>query len=163
MDARNLWRPTTRRGQRARGALLQMPPRPMNDARLSRFTLLLDTISEGERALDAAHRAVEEDDPPRAERELSRFLTDARPALEKTGDLPAEYVDLLGQTVARALVARAAAWIEYSFEGEPTAEALRKAARADVAEAAGLPAAWLDARTQLMLGRLQRVLETAPA
>jgi regulator of sirC expression with transglutaminase-like and TPR domain len=135
----------------------------MNDARLSRFTALLDTISEGERALDAAHRAVEENDPARAERELSRFLTDARPVLDKAGDLPSEYVDLLGQTVARALVARAAAWIEHSFEGESTAEALRKAARADVAEAAGLPPAWLDAKTQLMLGRLQRVLETAPA
>jgi uncharacterized protein YecE (DUF72 family) len=163
MDARTMWRPVTRRGQRERGALLQMPPQPRIDARLSRFTSLLDTISEGERALDAAHRAVERNDPAQAERELSRFLSDARPVLEHTNDLPAEYVDLLGQTIARALVARAAAWIEHSFDQDPTAEALRKAARADVAEAEDLPPAWLDGKTQAMLGRLHRVLELAPA
>jgi hypothetical protein len=140
-----------------------MPPQPRIDARLSRFTHLLDTISEGERALDTARRAVEQGDPARAERELSRFLTEAGPALEHAGDLPAEYVDLLGRTAARALVARAAAWVELSFEGEPAAAVLREAARADVAEASDLPAAWQDATTQMMLGRLQRVLEPAPA
>jgi hypothetical protein len=138
-----------------------MPPQPRIDARLSRFTNLLDTISEGERALDAAHRAVEASDPARAERELSRFLTDARPVLERSADLPAEYVDLLGQTVARALVARAAAWIEHSLDGDPAAAALRKAAQADAAEASELPAAWLDAKTQGILARVQRVLALA--
>jgi hypothetical protein len=167
MDARNVMRPVTRRGQRGRGTLLQMPPQPRIDARLSRFTDLLDTISEGERALDAAHRAVERNEPAHAELALSRFLGDARPMLERVGDLPAEYVDLLGQTVARALVARAAAWIEHTFASErsdddPTADALRKAARADVAEAESLPPAWLDGKTQAMLARLQRVLELAP-
>jgi hypothetical protein len=140
-----------------------MPPQPRVDARLSRFTILLDTLSEGERALDAAGRLVAEGDVRRAERELSRFLNDARPALERAGDLPAEYVDLLGQTMARALVARVAAWIELSFDQATSAEALRKAARADVAEAGSLPGAWLDARTRTMLGRLQRVLELSPA
>jgi regulator of sirC expression with transglutaminase-like and TPR domain len=139
---------------------------------------LLDTISEGERALDLARRAVEQSDPARAERELSRFLTEARPVLERAGDLPVEYVDLLGRTAARALVARAAAWVEQAFAGkslaserfagersksEPAGAALREAARADVAEANDLPAEWLDGTTQMMLGRLQRVLELSPA
>lgn len=163
MDARTVWRPATRRGQRRRAPLLQMPPQARVDIRLSHFTNLLDTITEGERALDRAHRAVEQNDPAQAERELSRFLSDARPVLERAGDLPAEYVDLLGQTVARAFVARAAAWIEHCFVGDETAEALRKAARADVAEVEILPAAWLDGKTRAMLGRLQRVLELAPA
>ena len=81
-----------------------------------------------------------------AEKELSTFLTNSRPVLEHAEDLPADYVDLLGQTAARALVARAAAWIEHSFDSEQTAEALRAAARADVAEATELPPAWLDAK-----------------
>ena len=135
MDARNLWRPTTRRVQRGRGLILQPPPRPSTDVRLSRFTNLLDTIAEGERALDAAHRAVEQGNPAEAEKGLSTFLTNSRPVLEHAEDLPVDYVDLLGQTAARALVARAAAWIEHSFDSEQTAEALRAAARADVAEA----------------------------
>ena len=163
MDARNLWRPEMRRRQRGRGALLQIPPRPSTDARLSRFTGLLDAIVEGERALDAARQAVEGGLPAEAEQELSKFLTLARPRLEQAGDLPSQYIDLLGQTVARALVARSAAWIEHSFDGEPAPEALRSAARADVAEACGLPASWLDMKTQANLGRLQHVLELAPA
>lgn len=163
MDARNLWRPTTRRGQRGRGFLLHPPPRPAPDARLTKFTNLLDTIAQGERALDTARQAVEGGIPAEAEMALSRFLTEARPVLERAEDLPADYVDLLGQTAARALVARAAAWIEHSFDGEPAAEALRSAARADVANANSLPANWLDAKTQMNLARLQRVLELAPA
>lgn len=162
MDAQKYWRPTARRGQRVRGALLPVPPQPMSDARLNRFTHLLDTISEGERALAAAHRAVEGNDAARAEKELSNFLFVARLTLARAGDLPAQYIDLLGRTMARAMVARAAAWIEHSFENAP-AEALRNAARADVEQVGGLPEAWLDGKTLVALDHLRQVLNIAPA
>lgn len=162
MDARNLWRPTTRRSMRSRGMLLQPPPRPAVDARLTRFTTLLDTLTAGDRALDAAHRLVEEGNPAAAEVELSDFIVRAQPVLEHSHDLPTEYVDLLGQNLARCLVARAAAWIERAMGAEPNA-ALRRAAEADVESASALPAEWLDQKTRQALSRLEQLLEPAAA
>jgi hypothetical protein len=163
MDARNLWRPTTRRLMRSRGMLLQPPPRPATDARLTRFTTLLDTLTAGEHALDAAHRLVEQGAPAQAERELTGFITDAQPVLEHSHDLPGEYVDLLGQTLARCLVARAAARVEQALSGGLGADILLRAARADVAAVDGLPAEWLDQKTRTALSRVQHVLEPTPA
>jgi len=138
--------------------LLQPPPRPANDARLTRFTTLLDTITEGERTLDLAHVEVERSHPDQAEKELTQFILRARMVLEGCKDLPAEYVDLLGSILARCMVARAAAWVEQSFATEPAAHALRDAARADIAEVSELPVGWRDARTQMTVSRLQLVL-----
>lgn len=163
MDARNLWRPATRRPMRSRGMLLQPPPRPATDARLTRFTTLLDTLTAGESALGAAHRLVEQGSPAQAERELTQFIVAAQPVLEHSRDLPAEYVDLLGQSLARCLVARAGAWAEQALASEPSADAFLRAARADVAEANQLPAAWLDQKTRMALTRLQHVLEPSAA
>ncbi len=163
MDARNLWRPTTRRLMRSRGLLLQPPPRPAADARLTRFTTLLDTLTEGERALDTAHRLVERGDPGQAERELSQFIQAAQPVLEHSQDLPVEYVDLLGQMFARCLVARAAARVEQALSGESGADILLRAARADADSVEALPAEWLDQKTRGALSRVQHVLEPAAA
>jgi hypothetical protein len=162
MDARNLWRPTTRRPMRSRGMLLQPPPRPAADARLTRFTALLDTLTAGEQALEAAHQLVEEGHPAEAERDLTDFLVAAQPVLEHSDDLPSEYVDLLGQNIARCLVARAAAWAEQAM-GSPGAEAFLRAARADTDTANHLPAGWLDQKTRVALTRLQHVLEPTAA
>lgn len=162
MDARNLWRPTTRRPMRSRGMLLQPPPRPAADARLTRFTTLLDTLTVGERTLGTAHQFVEQGNPVAAEAELTDFIVRAQPVLEHSHDLPAEYVDLLGQSLARCLVARAAAWLEQAMGSEPS-DALRRAAQADVASVNELPAEWLDQKTRQALTRLQQVLEPAAA
>lgn len=163
MDARYLWRPTTRRPMRSRSMVLQPPPRPATDARLTRFTTLLDTLTAGESALDAAHRFVEQGSPAEAERELTRFIAVAQPVLEHSRDLPREYVDLLGQNLTRCLVARAGAWVEQAFSSEVGEDALLRAALADVASASQLPAAWLDQKTQMTLTRLKHVLEPAIA
>jgi hypothetical protein len=138
--------------------LLQPPPRPASDARLTRFTTLLDTLTEGERALAAAHRQVESGDPGQAERELSNFIAAAQPVLEHSHDLPGEYVDLLGQSLARCLVARAGARVEQALSGEPGADLVLRAARSDAASVDQLPAEWLDQKTRLALTRVQQVL-----
>ncbi len=163
MDARNLWRPATRRPMRSRGMLLQPPPRPATDARLTRFTTLLDTLTAGESALDAAHRLVEQGYPAQAERELTQFIVAAQPVLEHSRDLSGEYVDLLGQNLARCLVARAGAWVEQALSSDLGADALWRAARVDVASVNELPAAWLDHKTRMALARLEHVLEPAAA
>lgn len=163
MDARNLWRPTSRRLMRSRGMLLQPPPRPATDARLTRFTTLLDTLTEGERVLDAAHRFVENADPALAESELTGFISAAQPVLEHSEDLPDEYVDLVGQVFARCLVARAAARVERALSAEPAAHILLEAARADAAAAGQLPPEWLDQKTQFALARVQHVVEPTVA
>ena len=163
MDARNLWRPTTRRMMGPRGMLLQPPPRPATDARLTRFTTLLDTLTDGERALEAAHRAVEQGDATRAAHELTGFISRAQPVLERSRDLPGEYVDLLGQSLARCLVARAGAWTEQALGPGRGTQALIGAARADVVSVNQLPAAWLDQKTRAALARLEHVLEPAAA
>jgi hypothetical protein len=143
--------------------LLQPPPRPATDARLTRFTTLLDTLAAGEQALDLAHRLVEEGKPADAERELTDLIVRAQPVLERSRDLPAEYVDLLGQSYARCLVARAAAWAEQAMGRFAGAEAFLRAARADVDTVNQLPAEWLDQKTRSALTRLQHVLEPAVA
>ncbi|MGE5604009.1 MAG: hypothetical protein ACM30E_13240 [Nitrososphaerales archaeon] len=130
---------------------------------MTRFTTLLDTLTAGESALGAAHRLVEQGSPAQAERELTQFIVAAQPVLEHSRDLPAEYVDLLGQSLARCLVARAGAWAEQALASEPSADAFLRAARADVAEANQLPAAWLDQKTRMALTRLQHVLEPSAA
>jgi hypothetical protein len=163
MDARNLLRPVTRRPMRSRGMLLQLPPRPATDARLTRFTTLLDTLTAGESALEAAHALVERGNAAQAERELTQFIVAAQPVLEHSRDLPAEYVDLLGQRLARCLVARAGAWVEQALASELDAEALMRAARADMASVNALPTTWLDHKTRMALTRLQHVLEPAAA
>jgi hypothetical protein len=162
MDARNLWRPTTRRPMRSRGMLLQPPPRPAADARLTRFTTLLDTLTAGEQALEAAHRLVEQGNPAEAERGLTEFVAAAQPVLEHSDDLPSEYVDLLGQNLARCLVARAAAWVEQAM-GSAGAEPFLRAAQADTDTVSHLPARWLDQKTRAALTRLQHVLEPTAA
>jgi hypothetical protein len=139
--------------------LLQPPPRPASDARLNRFTNLLDTLTDGERALEAAHRSVQQGNPVQAERLLTDFISRAQPVLEHSRDLPAEYVDLLGQSLARCLVARAGAWTEQALGPEPGTDALLRAARADVESANQLPASWLDQKTRTALTRLEHVLE----
>lgn len=164
MDARSLWRPTTRRALRARGLLLQPPLRPATDARLTRFTALLDALTAAEHGLDAAHRLVQLGDPAQAERALTQVIAAVQPVLEQTQDLPAEYVDLLGQSLARCLVARAGAWIEQALGTRRTAAdgaALLRAARADTDSVHQLPAAWLDQKTRTALTRLEHVLEPA--
>lgn len=163
MDARNLWRPTTRRLMRSRGMVLQPPLRPAADARLTRFTTLLDTLTAGESALETAHRLVEQGYPAQAERELTLFIADAGPVVERSPDLPGEYVDLLGQTLARCLVARAAARVEQALSGGAGADILLREARADAEAANRLPAEWLDQRTRLALSRVEHVLEPAAA
>ena len=163
MDARNLWRPTTRRVMRSRGMLLQPPPRPASDARLTRFTNLLDTLTDGERALEAAHRSVERGDPAQAERQLTDFIVRAQPVLEHSRDLPGEYVDLLGQSLARSLVARAGAWSEQALGSGSDTETLLRAAWGDVASVNQLPASWLDQKTRMALARLEHVLEPTAA
>ncbi len=163
MDARNLWRPTTKRPMRSRGMLLQPPPRPATDARLTRFTTLLDTLTAGESALDAARRLVEQGDPAQAERTLTEFVLRAQPVLEHSQDLPLEYVDLLGQNLTRCLVARAGARVEQAMGAEPGATAMLRAAREDVASVNKVPAEWLDQKTRTALRRLEHVLEPAAA
>lgn len=163
MDARNLWRPTTRRLMRSRGMLLQPPPRPATDARLTRFTTLLDTLTDGGSALDSAHRLVELGEPAEAERELTEFIARAQPVLEHSGDLPGEYVDLLGQSLARCLVARAAARVEQALAGSRGSDTLLHAAQSDADLVGHLPANWLDQKTRGALRRVQQVLEPAAA
>jgi hypothetical protein len=163
MDARNLWRPTTRRLMRSRGMLLQPPPRPATDARLTRFTTLLDTLTDGERTLDTAHRLVEVGDPAQAERELTKYIAEAQPVLEHSPDLPGEYVDLLGQVFARCLVARAGARVEQALAGGAGPDLLLRAAETDVDLVDRLPAAWLDQKTRNALIRVQQILEPAAA
>jgi hypothetical protein len=126
---------------------------------LSQFSTLLDTLTDGERTLNDARLAVELGNPVEAERKLTEFITCARPVLDQVREMPTEYVELLGQCFARCLVARAAAWVEQSFAETPAMHALRSAARADIAEAKGLPVAWLDVRARMTLGRLERVLD----
>ncbi len=137
-------------------------PRPAADARLTRFTTLLDTLTAGERVLDAARRMVEDGDAAQAERELSHFIAHAQPVLDHSLDLPGEYVDLLGQAMTRCLVARAAARVEQAMAAQPGEQFLRDA-RGDVDAANQLPAEWLDQKTRLALTRLQQVLEPAAA
>lgn len=161
MDARNLWRPTTRRSNRSRGMLLQPPPRPAADARLTRFTTLLDTLTDGERALNQSCQLVEAGKPAQAERRLTDFVGMAQPVLEHSYDLPGEYIELLGQTLARCLVARAAARVEQALSGEPGADILLRSARADAERVNELPAGWLDHKTRAALTRVQHVLEPA--
>jgi hypothetical protein len=142
--------------------LLQPPPRPASDARLTRFTDLLDTLTDGERALEAARLSVERGDPAQAERELTDFIVRAQPVIEHSRDLPAEYVDLLGQGLARCLVARAGARTEQAL-GPGPGGALLLAARSDVESVNQLPKAWLDQKTRAALSRLENVLEPTVA